>query len=74
MNKQAASDLLCGLLDFIAEIPPAGSRPNLISARESGIFDNDFMAEGAGTARDEQAINRETQAEDLHANRVARNA
>jgi hypothetical protein len=66
MNKQAASDLLCGLLDFIAGIPPAGSRPNLISARESGIFDNDFM--------DEQAINRETQAEDLHANRVARNA
>ena len=25
MNTQAASDLLCGLLDFIAGIPPAGT-------------------------------------------------
>jgi len=64
INKQAASDLLCGLLDFIAGIPPIGSRPNLVSARESWIFEDDLL--------DKQAINREAQAIDHHTNRVAR--
>lgn len=62
MNIQAASDLLVGLLDFIAGIPPAGSRRNLILAEESGIFEDEIL--------DEQAINREAQVP--HALRVAR--
>ena len=62
MNTQAASDLLCGLLDFINGIPPAGSRRSLITARESWIFEDDLPVRNLRL--DEQTIN--------HANRVTR--
>jgi hypothetical protein len=43
MNKQAASDLLCGLLDFIAGIPPVGAR-GMAATPEFGMIEDELQA------------------------------